>query len=284
MISVCITTYNRPTWLIECLDSVLAEKDVKLEVLVLDNGSTDGQTPAILDEFKRKDPRVKSWRVEENGKTHSWIFLAEKSAGDAVQFLCDDDLVAPGGLKKKYELLMSNDNLGFVFSPVTWMSEDGLERYPSTAGRISGQTIRSGATTFAGLFLNNIVPFGANLFRAKYIPELAIMHHPGAMLLTDWAFHLELAHIADSGFVPQDTLIERKHGSQDSTANGYRNGQFLEAYLGVWRLWLNRGHIPTQEDWETMRQVYAAVASRTNPNAIMQALIRFDAFRREWTC
>ena len=59
LISVIVPVYNVADYLDECLDSVLGQTYQNLEVVVCDDGSTDGRSPALCDAYARQDPRVK---------------------------------------------------------------------------------------------------------------------------------------------------------------------------------------------------------------------------------
>ena len=58
LISVIIPVYNAERWLRECLESVLAQTWMRLEVILVDDGSTDGSF-GICREYARRDRRVK---------------------------------------------------------------------------------------------------------------------------------------------------------------------------------------------------------------------------------
>lgn len=53
-ISVIVTVYNIKSYIRECIESILSQKDVEFEVICVDDASTDG-SDSILDEYKKKD-------------------------------------------------------------------------------------------------------------------------------------------------------------------------------------------------------------------------------------
>ena len=57
-VSIIVPVYNRETYLRECVGSVLANTYTALELILVDDGSTD-TSGEICDEFAQKDPRVK---------------------------------------------------------------------------------------------------------------------------------------------------------------------------------------------------------------------------------
>ena len=57
-ISVIVPVYNAEKWLRRCVDSILAQTFTDFELLLIDDGSTDG-SPAICDEYAQRDSRIK---------------------------------------------------------------------------------------------------------------------------------------------------------------------------------------------------------------------------------
>ena len=90
-VTVCTITYNRPKWLQETIDSVLAQKGVDLEYVICDNGSdADGGTQDVLSKYS-SDSRFILLRTEQNnvGLPH----LPDYATGDFITNLPDDDLL-----------------------------------------------------------------------------------------------------------------------------------------------------------------------------------------------
>lgn len=103
LVSVVIPTHDRRERLRRAVRSVLAQRGVDLQVIVVDDGSTDG-TEAMIEGIV--DPRIRLVRHEvavgESGARNRGIAEAE---GDWVAFLDDDDLWAPDKLERQLEAL-----------------------------------------------------------------------------------------------------------------------------------------------------------------------------------
>lgn len=110
-ISIIIPTYNRYDMLCEAIDSVLMQKDVLVEVIVVDDCSTD-ETKDILKRY----PMVSYYRNEKNlgpGGSRRKGFLS--ATGDFVIFLDDDDFyTCDSFFKKASDILGINRSLSFV--------------------------------------------------------------------------------------------------------------------------------------------------------------------------
>jgi glucosyl-dolichyl phosphate glucuronosyltransferase len=97
LISVAICTRNRARLLSGAVESVLSQLDCKTQLTIIDNGSTD-ETPALLAEFARRNPMVRSYLEPRLGIGHARNSAMVNSPGDWVLFLDDDDTAEPGWL------------------------------------------------------------------------------------------------------------------------------------------------------------------------------------------
>ena len=90
VVSVVIPVYNYEKYVSKCLDSVLNQTYQNLEVVVVDDGSTD-RCPQICDEYAEKDKRVKVFHKQNGGIGCALKLAFEKMTGKYVAFLDSDD-------------------------------------------------------------------------------------------------------------------------------------------------------------------------------------------------
>lgn len=93
-ISVIVPTYNNAPWLPQCLDSLLAQTHENLEIIVVDDGSTDN-TEAILKPFLKKHPRIKGIYQENSGVTAARLRGLAEATGEWIGFVDADDVADP---------------------------------------------------------------------------------------------------------------------------------------------------------------------------------------------
>lgn len=162
-LSVCIPAYEAGRTLETTLRSVL-DQDVEMEVLVLDNASTD-ETGAIARSFD--DPRV---RVERNRQVlpigDNWNAVVRRSTGRLVKVVCADDVIRPGALAGQQEVL-ADPAVSVVSSRFEVIDEDGAVKetglgLPGLLGRragkdLAGVIVRRGPAEFG--------PTAATMFR-----------------------------------------------------------------------------------------------------------------------
>ena len=107
LISVIIPAYNAEESLERCLDSVLAQDYKEIELLVVNDGSTDG-TRDILARYA-KLPRITCIEQENSGPAKSRHTGLQASRGDFISFVDADDYIAPNMLSSLYERLNTAD-------------------------------------------------------------------------------------------------------------------------------------------------------------------------------
>ena len=93
-ISVIIPVYNTGDRLSRCLDSMLAQSVRDLEIIAVNDGSTDN-SPAICDEYARKDSRVKAIHMANGGVSAARNRGLEEATGTFVCFIDSDDWCEP---------------------------------------------------------------------------------------------------------------------------------------------------------------------------------------------
>lgn len=119
-VSVCIPVYNRRDELGRALHSVVSQTYQDLDVVVVDNASTDGSHEVAL-EYARVDPRIRVTRNDELvGKVENWRRCLELARGEFVKLLFSDDWLAPAAIEKSVRVLAARPDVGFVYTGMTW--------------------------------------------------------------------------------------------------------------------------------------------------------------------
>lgn len=91
-ISVIVPVYNVEKYLHRCIDSILAQTFTDFELLLIDDGSTDG-SGAICDEYATKDNRVRVFHKENGGVSSARNLGLDNMRGGYLTFVDSDDWV-----------------------------------------------------------------------------------------------------------------------------------------------------------------------------------------------
>lgn len=92
LVSVVIPVYNTATYLAECLDSVLAQTHRNIEVIVVNDGSTDGSLE-IMRDYERRDSRLRVIDKPNGGYGHSVNRGLSEARGEYLSIIEPDDLI-----------------------------------------------------------------------------------------------------------------------------------------------------------------------------------------------
>lgn len=92
MISIIIPVYQGQEFLCRCLDSIICQKDTLLDIIIVDDGSTD-DTSTLCKNYVEKDSRIRYFWKENAGVSSARNLGLEQALGDWITFIDIDDLV-----------------------------------------------------------------------------------------------------------------------------------------------------------------------------------------------
>lgn len=101
LISVIVPVYNVKNYLNACIDSILAQTHSNLEIILIDDGSTDG-SQEICDFYEEKDARVKVFHKKNGGVSRARNHGLAHANGDFISFVDSDDIIDT----RFYELML----------------------------------------------------------------------------------------------------------------------------------------------------------------------------------
>ena len=108
LISVIVPVYNVAPYLRDCLDSILGQTYQNLEIMVCDDGSTDGLCPAICDAYAQRDPRVRVIHKKNGGLSDCRNAALDQCTGDWIAFTDGDDELMPAAIETLYRACADN--------------------------------------------------------------------------------------------------------------------------------------------------------------------------------
>ncbi len=102
LISVIVPVYNMEKYLKRCVDSILQQEYRQLEIILVDDGSTDN-SPAMCDAYASQDERIKVIHKENGGLSDARNAGLKVAKGSYIGFVDSDDWIEPGMYKSMYE-------------------------------------------------------------------------------------------------------------------------------------------------------------------------------------
>jgi glycosyltransferase involved in cell wall biosynthesis len=254
LVSVCITTHNDGHWLEQSLKSVQDQTFGDLEIVVVDDASTDGTFEMLR---RAGDRRVIAVRNERNlgeaGTTNRAFALAR---GEFVKLLHGDDLLAPDCIERMLPVVR-HEGIGLVFSRRNVMvrpgdadAEEWAQRYARIHERAGPlDEINPGRDLFrrylnGGLLMNCLSEPSGVLIRRRALERVGGLHlHMVGHLDID--LFMRIACFYDVGFVDAPLFSYRRHSGSASTRRAARKLHFLD------RAWSLQGLRSYHEVWES---------------------------------
>lgn len=109
LVSVIIPVYNQEKYLEKCINSILSQTWNNLEIILVDDGSTDGSVK-ICDKIAESDKRVKAIHKSNEGLSTARVTGLKESCGEWILFVDDDDLISI----YLVEILLSFTKSGYI--------------------------------------------------------------------------------------------------------------------------------------------------------------------------
>lgn len=124
--SIIIPVYNTSRYLPECIDNVLRQSFKDYEVLLIDDGSTDGSAD-ICDQYAKKDERIKVIHKENGGLSSARNCGIEQACGEFLLFLDSDDFwIDEDALRKIYQESLRVDSDVIIFGMKKYNQEENI--------------------------------------------------------------------------------------------------------------------------------------------------------------
>jgi glycosyltransferase involved in cell wall biosynthesis len=126
LVSVCISAYNHERYVGEAIDSILAQDYPNLELVIVDDASTD-TSAAIIEGYAKRYPKlITAILLSENeGPSRAGNRAYAAAKGEFVAFLGTDDRMLPNRIKRQVDFLIGNPGCVAVFSDVAIIDGDG---------------------------------------------------------------------------------------------------------------------------------------------------------------
>ena len=125
-ISIILIFYNDAKYLAKSIESLLNQTYKTFELIMLDNGSSDGSYD-IAHKYEQQDSRIKIIRAKDNYHNIASNFkkLLDLSTGQYVKFFCADDIMLPNCLSQQFEILQKNKKYIACFANMQYIDDNG---------------------------------------------------------------------------------------------------------------------------------------------------------------
>lgn len=222
-VSVIIPTYNRRSYIGETLKSVLSQDLTGFEVIVVDDGSTDGTEGTVqpyLDSIRYIQQENRGAAVARNVGIRS-------ARGTYVAFMDSDDLSAPRHLQILYDCLERNPHYAMVVGNGAYL-EGKSHRRDTVISLARAKGLEESGVTVKDLFDGRIVRLQGTMTRKSVLEEIGLLDE-WFRLSYDLDLALRLVKNHRIGFVNEVVYLYRKHGTNISADDELRSRENLRA-------------------------------------------------------
>ena len=164
LISVILATYNGSRFLWEAIESVLYQDYNNLELIVIDDSSTDIEVWNILERYKKEDSRISSYRNDKNmERSYSKNLWVTKALWEYIAFIDDDDIWHARKLSKQMISLRKDTNLAIIWTHARFIDEWGKILWETNHLKINPKDI-SENILFTNQFIHSSVVLKKEVF------------------------------------------------------------------------------------------------------------------------
>lgn len=263
LVSVIIPTYNRANYLVESLDSVLAQTYRNLEVIVVNDGSTD-ETKTKLVPFL---DRISYFEKSNGGKSSALNLGLKHISGDYVWVFDDDDVALPELVELHISVFESQPEVDFVYSGFAYFegkdADNVIETVEATAhpeGEMLGQLL-------SGNFIS-----GVSVVVRKRCYDRVGIYDERLIRAQDYDMWIRLARAGfKAGVIRQPLVRVRKHdGLRGSEEDRFETSELREKHLEYHRIIMQKIY------WEVPLDVISPEMADAphDPGRILHALLK----------
>ena len=234
-VSVIIPTYNRGRYICNAIDSALAQTYGNIEVIIVDDGSTD-DTRDILSRYGSRIGYVFQNNAGPSTARNNGI---RRSRGDLIAFLDSDDIWLPEKLGRQVQLIVSSHDIGLVNCGYYTIDASGK----IIAGPIIMKNYESKKLFLKEFMVRNILCAGVSgsLIRRECFDKLGFFNED-LWIGEDWDMWLRIAKHYDMKFAEEPLVKCRAHGNNlhRNTTRIMDEKKIVERNIEKWRF-ITRG-------------------------------------------
>jgi Glycosyl transferase family 2 len=230
LVSVCVPAFNGAPYIGDALRSVLEQSLEDCELIVIDDGSSDGTADVVA---TIRDERVRLMRNPiPLGLVGNWNRCLDLARGRHVTVFHQDDLMAPDNLASKVRFLEEHPTVGLVHSNVAQIDAHGglLSEWWDSPPRPEDEGRHDGMAYFHRLVTGiNIICAPSVVMRRTVFEQLGGFD-PQLPFTADWEMWLRIALFYDVGYLAQPLVSYRRHDGMETVRLSWSQ-QLEQKYL-----------------------------------------------------
>lgn len=272
-IDILLATYNGEKFVKEQIESILNQTYENFNLIISDDASTDN-TLNILEEYEKKDTRIKVFKKERNeGLIDNFEFLLKNVTSDYFMFSDQDDIWKKDKIEKSINKL-KEESSGLVYTDLEIVDEKLNVIYPSywKYKQIYKKIIKY--NNFEALYLNNFVTGCTILAKSKYIKDILPLPRNSKFVLHDYWTALIISAKDKISYVEEPTIQYRQH--KNNRVGSSRKSDQLENFEDLRNLFI-RVKI---EHFEVFKENIEKIKTKESSKYTNEALKYFENLKK----
>lgn len=253
-VTAVVPNYNHARYLRQRIDSILNQTYPHVQILLLDDCSTDESRDVIAEYCERYPQRVRAILNDENAGNvfRQWRRGVNAATTDLVWICESDDFCDPDFLENLIPHFRDR-SVQLAFGRIQFAEEDGsfrggLDAYRegAEAGIWDDQVVRPSAQWFAGGFgVNNLIAnVGGCVWRNKQLPDAVWDEAQTYSILGDWFLYLHISGGGQIAYEPSAVASFRQHGKNTSVSS-FRTPPYYEEHHRLMTALRKRWTVPS---------------------------------------
>lgn len=236
LVSILIPSYNHEIYIINTLDSVLEDTYSNIEIVIIDDGSSDNSVNLIQDWIKEKAPKKIKFKSRENkGLCHTLNELVDWSEGLYLVILASDDILCNNSIEKRIKILEKNKDKLVLVSDAEVINNKGVTIFNSMLFGFhnSNKFNYSSDDKLMNEIIFNFSISGAVVMCNRKIYNI-IGPYPGKLKAEDMFFYIKSACKKTIIFDEEVVSKYRIHQTNTSGLNPELTKTIINTYLITW--------------------------------------------------
>lgn len=261
LISIVVPVYNVEHYMRQCLDSICGQTYRNIEVVVVDDGSTDG-SGEVCDEYARRDPRVVVVHEKNGGLSMARNVGMKHAKGDYFMFVDSDDWVEPYFCEYALTMLKDNNVKLVAFGHERFYEEPGKKRVSKSVHVRKPKKIS--ASRAIGFLLGRVVVYNYAWNKIYDRTLFEGVEYPVGRVYEDNAVTYKVVHRAGEVFLSDRVLYHYRRRETSISFNRYKP-QNIKDRFQIWeeRLEFLKVHYPEHVDFQIVHLAYEGLAAVT---------------------
>ncbi|MDZ7957145.1 MAG: glycosyltransferase [Aulosira sp. DedQUE10] len=232
LVSIIIGNYNYERFVGQAIDSALNQTYQNIEVIVVDDGSTDKSREVIA----QYGNRVITIFKENGGQPSNYNAGFAKSTGKIICFLDSDDIFVPDKVEKIVKAFKSSEEIGWCFHSIKLIDENNQPLPVTTTVNYLTRECDFRALLKSGKIPPNLPPSSGLCFKRAVLEKILPMPSPKIISNNDYYVKFMAVALSNGFMLGEDLTFQKIHGSNAATLK--ENKQYLNArkyiYTAIW--------------------------------------------------